>query len=212
MLLCLAWLVRVEDTTEHRHWLKQVADDLINIQDKTGAIPERFRGAVGSHYQIPQSNEAYGTGETPLLQQNGDPVSDQLYVTGFTLLAFHEAAAVLNDPRIREAEDKLAEYLCRIQIRSKSVPYLNGTWFRAFDFVRWEPWASSGDFGWGAWSVEAGWAQAWTAGVLGLRERKTTIWELTAKTRIRKKVSEVSEEMAQNHGEPWEPAAAASTK
>lgn len=203
MLLCLAWLVRLEDTTEHRHWLQVVANDLIDIQDKTGAIPERFRGTPGSHYQIPQSNEAYGTGETPLLQENGDPVTDQLYVSGFALLALHEAAGTVNDSKLKAAEDKLAEYLCRIQIHSKSIPYLDGTWFRAFDFEKWEPWASSGDAGWGAWSVEAGWAQAWTAGVLALRDRKATIWELTAHTRINEKMPLVCEQMSENEGGPW---------
>ena len=32
MLLPLAWLVRVEDTPEHRDWLRKIADDLINSQ------------------------------------------------------------------------------------------------------------------------------------------------------------------------------------
>jgi hypothetical protein len=205
MLLCLAWLVRVEDTEEHRQWASRVANELIAIQDESGAIPERFRGAEGSHYSIPKSNEAYGTGETPLLQQNGDPVSDQLYVTGFTLLAFHEAAAALHDSKISAAEDKLAKYLCRIQIHSKSLPYLNGTWFRAFDFVRWEPWASSGDAGWGAWSVEAGWGQTWTASVLGLRQKQITLWDATANPRLRQALPKIREQMAQNDGGPWQP-------
>jgi hypothetical protein len=203
MLLCLAWLVRVEDTDEHRHWLRLVADDLISIQHESGAFPERFRATTGSYYQIPKSNEAYGTGETPLIQKNGDPVSDQLYVTGFALLGLHEAAAVLEDARIREAEDKLAEYVCRIQVRSKSIPCLAGTWFRAFDFERWEAWASSGDAGWGAWSEEAGWAQAWTAGALGLRQKKATLWEMTAHTNIGGKLSKVRGQMAENQGGPW---------
>jgi hypothetical protein len=203
MLPCLAWLVRIEDTAEHRRWLKLVADDLIKIQDACGALPERFRGAEGSHFSIPKSNEAYGTGETPLLQENGDPVSDQLYVTGFALLGFHEAVAATGDERIKAAEDKLAEYLCRIQIRSKEIPYLNGTWFRAFDFKRWEPWASSGDAGWGAWSLESGWGQSWTAAVLALREKKTSLWDMTSNTRIKEKWNSVQNDMAKNKGEPW---------
>ncbi|MFO1498197.1 MAG: hypothetical protein U1G07_07360 [Verrucomicrobiota bacterium] len=203
MLLCLAWLARLEDTAEHRAWIQRVARDLIDIQDQTGAIPERFRGAVGSHYQIPQSNEAYGTGETPLLQENGDPVSDQLYVTGFALLALHEAAAVLADPRIRAAEDQLAQFLCRIQIRSTSLPYLEGAWFRAFDFKRWEPWASSGDAGWGAWCLESGWGPAWTAAVLGLRQRNRSFWEFAAASRIGEHLTAVRDEMGENQGEPW---------
>lgn len=203
MLLCLAWLVRVEDTAEHRQWLNSVADDLIRIQHSSGAIPERFRGTEGSHYSIPKSNEAYGTGETPLIQENGDPVSDQLYVSGFALLGFHEAAAATGDRRIKQAEDKLAEYLCRIQIRSEEIPYLNGTWFRAFDFKRWEPWASSGDAGWGAWSLESGWAQSWTAAVLGLRWENSSLWEITSATRIKEKMQSVQSDMTKNKGEPW---------
>ncbi|MEO7300813.1 MAG: hypothetical protein ABI042_19785 [Verrucomicrobiota bacterium] len=203
MLLTLAWLVRIEDTPEHRRWLKLVAGDLINIQQASGAIPERFRGSKGSHYSIPESNEAYGTAETPLLQENGDPVSDQLYVTGLALLAFREAVAATGDQRIKAAEDKLTEYLCRIQIRSKEIPYLHGTWFRAFDFERWEPWASSGDAGWGAWSVEAGWGQAWTAAVLGMRLENTSFWEMTSSTRIREKWNSVKKDMAKNQGGPW---------
>jgi len=54
-----------------------------------------------------QANEAYGTGETPLLQENGDPVSDQLYVT----LGLHEAARALGEARLQAVEDRLAHAL-----------------------------------------------------------------------------------------------------
>jgi hypothetical protein len=40
MLLPLAWLVRVEDTPEHREWLRKIANDLLASQDKCGAIRE----------------------------------------------------------------------------------------------------------------------------------------------------------------------------
>jgi hypothetical protein len=185
MLLCLAWLVRVEDTPEHREWLTRVAGDLLTWQQPSGAIHERLGQVRSGHFSTPQRNEDYGTGETPLLQQNGDPVSDQLYTTGFALLGLHEAVGATGDPKLKRAEDKLAEYLCRIQTRSKKLPYLNGTWFRAFDDRRWEAWASSADIGWGAWSIESGWGQAWTAAILALREHKTTVWDFTAKSRVR---------------------------
>jgi hypothetical protein len=184
MLLCLAWLVRVEDTPEHREWLSRVARDLLAWQQPSGAIHERLGQIRGGHYRLPERNEDYGTAETPLLQQNGDPVSDQLYTAGFALLGLHEAVGATSDPKLRQAEDRLAEFLCRIQTRSEKLPYLNGTWFRAFDDRRWEAWASSADVGWGAWSIEAGWGQAWTAAILGLRELNTTVWDHTAGSRV----------------------------
>lgn len=202
MLLPLAWLVRLENTDEHRRWLRTVAYDLLSRQDECGGLQERFRSA-GGHYQLPQSNEAYGTTETPLLQENGDPVTDQLYVGGFALLGLHEAAAVLDDEKIARGADQLAEYLARIQTRSPRHPFLDGTWFRAFDYQRWEPWGSSGDLGWGAWCVEAGWAQAWGAALLGLREKNTTLWDLTAGSRIVEQWDTVQALMQLNSGGPW---------
>jgi len=185
MLLCLAWLIRVEDTATHREWLNKVAGDLLADQQLSGAIHERLGPVHGGHYRVPMRNEDYGTAETPLLQQNGDPVSDQLYTTGFALLGLHEAVGATGDKKLKWAEDKLAEFLCRIQTRSKKLPYLNGTWFRAFDDRRWEAWASSADVGWGAWSIESGWGQAWIAAVLGLREQRTTVWEFTSGSHVR---------------------------
>ncbi len=204
MLLCLSWLVRLQDTAEHREWLATIARDLLRCQQPCGAIREE-RGAAGSaggHYQIAQSNEAYGTGETPLIQRVGDPASDQLYTTGFALLGLHEAATATGDAELKKAEDRLAEFLCRIQIRSERLPYLDGGWFRAFDDKRWDYFASSGDVGWGAWCVEAGWGQAWTAAVLALRDRHTTLWDVTANSRIMEKLPKVQADMTQNDGAP----------
>ncbi len=197
ILLSLAWLVRVQDTPEHRQWLNSVANDLLLRQQPNGAIHEWLAGTGGGHYHIPTSNEAYGTGETPLIQNNGDPASDQLYTTGFALLGLHEAVAATGDTKLKEAEDRLAQFLCRVQIRSEKVPYLNGWWFRAFDDVRWDYWASSADAGWGAWSIEAGWAQAWTATVMALRHNKTTVWEMTSGVGVKKDIQQWSEKMLQ---------------
>ena len=195
MLLCLAWLVRVEDTPEHREWLNRMAGDLLACQQASGAIQERVSRIQRDGFHPPERNEDYGTSETPLLQQDGDPVSDQLYTTGFALLGLHEAAGATGDPKLKRAEDRLAEYLCRIQTRSQRLPHLNGTWFRAFDDRRWEAWASSADSGWGAWSIESGWGQAWTAAVLALRQQGTTVWNFTAKTRVRDYFSKLRAQM-----------------
>lgn len=205
MLLCLAWLIRVEDTHEHRGWLSVVTDDLLAKQQDCGAIPELLGGAGGGHYNIPATNEAYGTGETPLIQKNGDPATDQLYTAGFALLGLHEAYAATGDKDLKEAEDKLAEYLCRIQVKSKRFPYLNGSWFRAFDYKRWDYWASSADAGWGAWSLETGWGPAWITAILGLRTKDASVWDITSSTRIADHFRKVRSQLAENDGTPWAP-------
>ena len=207
ILLPLAWLVRVEDTPRHRQWLRTVAADLLATQDACGAIREHLGGSGkgGGHYVVPSSNEAYGTTETPLIQQNGDPVSDQLYATGFALIGLREAAAATKDEHLKRAEDRLAAYLVRIQNRSATVPTLDGSWFRAFDYARWECWASSADMGWGAWSVEAGWGPAWAAAALGLRAKDTSLWDLTAGSTVRVQLPVVRREMTVNTGEPSQP-------
>lgn len=206
ILLPLAWLVRVDDTPEHRAWLRRIVDDLLVSQDACGALGERLNAAGGGgHYTAPQSNEAYGTSEGPLIQTNNDCASDQLYTTGFALIGLHEGYAATADPVLRNAEDRLAEYLVRIQVRAPKLPYLDGTWFRAFDFKRWEYWASSSDAGWGAWSAETGWAQSWTAMALALRVRNTSLWDMTADVNIAKHFRAVKTDMAQTPEGPYNP-------
>jgi hypothetical protein len=204
MVLCLAWLVRVQDTPEHRGWLTAVATDLLKSQQPSGALRERIVGIRdGGHYSVPVSNEAYGTTETPLQQSPDDPVTDQLYTTGFALLGLHEAAAATNDANLKRAEDALAAYLVRIQVRADGRPDLNGAWFRAFDDRAWAYRASSADVGWGAWCLEAGWGQAWAAATIALRQQQTNLWDLTAGSSIAKQSDAVRNEMARNDGGPW---------
>ena len=142
-LLPLAWLVRVHDTPEHRGWLRRVAGDLIALQDASGAIRETIGG--GGHGTV--SNAEYGTCETSLIQSDGDPIADMLYTCNFALIGLHEAAAATGEPLYAAAEEKLAKFLCRIQIRSDgdcpnfranengTVPFaghpeLDGAWYR----------------------------------------------------------------------------------
>ncbi len=178
-LLPLAWLLRVDDTPRHRQWLRTIAEGLVELQDECGAIRETIGG--GAHGT--RSNEEYGTRETSLIQENGDPVADMLYTCNFALIGLHEAAAATGDPFYKKAEDKLAAFLCRIQIRSEAHPELDGAWYRAFDFARWEYWASNADWEWGPWCTESGWTQPWIASTLALRQMNTSLWELTANSR-----------------------------
>lgn len=182
MLLPLAWLVRVKDTPEHRGWLRRIAEDLLAHQQPCGAIREEIL-AEGGKYAPPASHDEYGKREASLLQQNGDPVADQLYTTNFAFLGLHEAAAATGDSFYREAADRLADYFMRTQSVSET-PELNGAWFRAFDFRRWEYWGSDSDGDWGAWCVETGWTQAWVVQVLGFRVLNTSLWELAEKVDI----------------------------
>ncbi len=132
----------------------------------------------------PTSNEAYGTGETSLVEQNGDPVSDLLYESNFALVGLHEAAAATGNADYRQAEDRLAEYICRIQARSESHPELDGVWYRGFDFQRWQYWAADADVGWSLWSTETGWTQAEIISTLVLRQLNTSLWEYTVNSNI----------------------------
>jgi len=195
MLLALAWLVRVEDTPEHRVWLRRMAGELLATQDHCGAIREEIGQAGKGGCPPPASNEAYGTAEAPLIQSNTDAASDLLYTCNFAFLALHEAAAASGDSFYREAEENLAKFLCRIQIRSETHPELDGAWFRAFDFKRWEYWASSADAGWGAWSIESGWTQSWITSALAMRRMQTSLWDLTALSRISRHLSTLRPQM-----------------
>jgi len=184
MLLPLAWLLRVQDTPEHRAWLDCVAGDLLQLQDHSGAIREQLGKPGLGAYGPPASNQAYGQNEATLIHQNGDPLADLLYTTNFAFLGLHEAAAATGEARYTAAANKLADFLCRVQVSAETHPELDGAWFRAFDFKQWEYWASSADAGWGAWCIESGWTPGWITTVLGLRRLGTTLWDLSADTRI----------------------------
>lgn len=191
MLLPLAWLIRVRDKQEYRDWLYLITNDLLKDQQPCGAIRESI-GKVGfGSYAPPGSNEAYGTSEAPLIQENGDPVSDLLYTGNFAFIGLHEANAAINNKKLKERENKLTEFLCRIQISSKVYPYLDGGWYRAFDFKNWEYWASSSDIGWGAWSIESGWTQGWITATLGMRLQNTSLWEIIKDIKVKEKFLEI---------------------
>ena len=177
MLLPLAWLLRVADTPEHREWLREIVEYVLAAQHASGAIRHRLIDET-------TTNEQYGTAECALVQSNSDSVADMLYATNFALLGLHEAAAVTMDPAISQAEDRLTDFLMRIQIRSETHPELDGGWYRGFDFKRWDYWGSDGDHGWGLWAIETGWTVGWIASTMAMREMGTCLWDLTAKSTI----------------------------
>jgi len=152
MLLPLALLYDTTHSPEHRQWLDAVASYLIGKQAPCGAMQE-WDGCN------PSSNDAFGTGENSIFQENGDPISDQLYGTGFALLHLGLAAQITGDARLQQAYQRLGDYLTRIQMTDPE-PLYNGTWLRAFDYARWEYFGSSADVGWGPYCAETGWSCA----------------------------------------------------
>jgi hypothetical protein len=103
----------------------------------------------------------------------------------FAFLGLHEAASATGDPYYVDKEDRVANFLCRVQVRSEMHPELEGAWFRAFDFRRWDYWASNNDVGWGAWRTETGWMQNWITAVLALRQLRTSVWDLTSQVKLK---------------------------
>ena len=184
MILPLAWLVRVDDTKQHRKWLTRVCDDLLNYQVECGALREELGAGGNGKYDAPKNNQQYGTAEAPVIQENGDPVADMLYTSNFAFFALNEAAQATNNPKYLEAVDKLAGFLVRIQSSSSGRADLDGCWFRAFDYKDWEYYGSNADHGWGAWGTLTGWTQSFITTTLALKIQETSYWELTKETTI----------------------------
>ena len=198
MILPLAWLVRVEDTPEHRIWLNLMVDDMLSFQDESGAIQEDLGNVGHGKYAPPKSNADYGTTEAPLIQENGDPIADMLYTSNFAFFSLTEAAAVTDDQKIKKAVDKLANFMIRIQVNSQTHPELHGAWFRAFDFNRWEYWGSNADLGWGVWSTETGWTQVWITSMLMINDLDTNIWDFTSESEISDNFEKYKNSMLKN--------------
>lgn len=195
MLLPLAWLIRVDDRPEYRAWLKQIVNDIEKSQDETGAIREELGALDHGDMVPPVSNKAYGTGEAPLIQENGDHVADLLYTCNFIFLGLHEAYAATGDLQYKRIADKLADFLIRIQVKSERHRNLDGGWFRAFDYHQWEYWGSNADAGWGAWSIEVGWTQAWISTVLAMRELNKNLWDITLNCNVDRNFGRIRRQM-----------------
>jgi hypothetical protein len=107
----------------------------------------------------PRSNAAFGVDEASIFQSNGDPVTDQLYCTGFAAMSLPLAARETGDPLYDELATGVLDFLSRIQF-DLGDERLDGTWMRAFDVRGWEYFGSNADIGWGPYCVETGWSHA----------------------------------------------------
>jgi len=195
MILPLAWLVRVENTPEHRQWLDLIVQEVLNNQVESGAIREELGGAGQGRYGRTKSNKEYGLHEAPLIFTNGDPIADMLYTSNFAFFSLNEAAHATGNPEYHKAVEKLADFLVRIQVKSEKHNDLDGAWFRGFEYDKWEYWASNADAGWGAWGTLTGWTQSWIVAGQVMNARKQNFWDLTSDSKIKQQLPEVLKTM-----------------
>lgn len=191
MILPLAWLVRAEDTPEHRKWLDTMVKAVLEYQDESGAIREEIGlASQDSHKLLISSNDDYGKNEAALIAENGDPVADMLYTCNFLFFALNEAAHATGDEEYFAALESLSDFLTRIQVKSSRHKDVDGAWFRAFDYDRWDYWASNADDGWGAWCTLAGWIQSWIVTTQVMLEQGTSYWDRTSCMDVSKEFAE----------------------
>ncbi|RHU22101.1 hypothetical protein DXD68_22985 [Parabacteroides sp. TM07-1AC] len=198
MILPLAWLVRVKDTPEHREWLDRVVSRLLENQQASGAIREELGNSSTGTFGKAKSNKEYGVTEAPLISHNGDPVADMLYTSNFAFFSLNEAAKATGNSQYKKAVEKLSDFLIRIQVKSDRYAHLDGAWYRAFDYDRWDYWASNADHGWGAWSTLTGWIQSWIIGTQVLIEDDTSFWDKTKDVAVKSYMDEVLQTMFEN--------------
>jgi hypothetical protein len=178
MILPLAWLVRIEDTEEHRRWLDRMVKDMLSYQDTCGAIREEIGKGKGMFKEL-RKNSDYGSDEGSLIFKNGEKISCMLYTNNFALFSLNEAARATGDQRYADATRRLSDFLTRIQVQSVKHKDLDGAWFRAFDYGKWDYWASNSDAGWGAWCTLTGWIQSWIVTTQVQIVQRQSFWEVT---------------------------------
>lgn len=183
LILPLAWLVRIENTEEHRRWLDLMVTDMLKNQVETGAIREELGKGKGMFKEL-NKNSDYGTDEGSLIFKNGEEISCMLYTNNFALFSLNEAAEATHNRKYEEATNRLSDFLTRIQVQSKNHKDLDGAWFRAFDYGKWDYWASNSDAGWGAWCTLTGWIQSWIVTTQVQIQQKQGFWELTQKSNM----------------------------
>jgi hypothetical protein len=194
MILPLAWLVRVEDTPEHRQWLDKMVDEIMKYQDESGAIQEELGKGKGM-FKALKSNNDYGTDEGSLIFRNGEKISCMLYTCNFAIFSLNEAAAATGNPKYTKAVNKLSDFLTRIQVQSDKHKDVDGSWFRAFDYGKWDYWASNSDAGWGAWCTLTGWIQSWIVTTQAQILQKQSFWDVTKNSAIAGTGNQVIQQM-----------------
>lgn len=179
LILPLAWLVRIENTEEHRKWLDLMVTEMLKNQSASGAIREELGAKGKGMFNELKKNSDYGSDEGSLIFKNGEEISCMLYTNNFALFSLHEAEMATGNPKYKAATDKLSDFLTRVQVQSQKHKDLDGAWFRAFDYGKWDYWASNSDAGWGAWCTLTGWIQSWIVATQVQIQQKQSFWDVT---------------------------------
>ena len=140
-------------------------------------FPEKLGQKGYGRYEKIASNEEYGTKEAPLISSEKNKVSDLLYTMNFALFSLNEATIASGNYRYNNAVKKVAEFIVKIQATSNEHKDLNGAWFRAFDYEKWEYWASNADSDWGPWGTLTGWTQGWIINGLIYESTQKNLWD-----------------------------------
>jgi hypothetical protein len=179
LMLPLAWRVRLEDTPTHRTELRECWEALKKTWNWAG-VPTCTMSPFGQLCGSCTNNQCYGNGERSVCQETGDPASDVLYESNYLLLNLQEAFAATGEQDYAQHAEQLAGYLARIQASSTIYPQYEGTWFRGFDYSRWEVYGSNADWGWPAFGIETGWTVTWITAGLGTHElpQYRSFWDL----------------------------------
>jgi hypothetical protein len=152
--------------------------DMLSYQDTCGAIREEIGKGKGMFKEL-RKNSDYGSDEGSLIFKNGEKISCMLYTNNFALFSLNEAARATGDQRYADATRRLSDFLTRIQVQSVKHKDLDGAWFRAFDYGKWDYWASNSDAGWGAWCTLTGWIQSWIVTTQVQIVQRQSFWEVT---------------------------------
>ncbi len=134
---------------EYKEWLYRVAKDLNNFRHEKGGFKEWDTGYISACAGVKD-------GESSVLAENGDPVTDLLYSVNWLPTAINLAYAFTKDEYFREMRDYTMEFFCQTQVVSPDR-MLDGIWPRSINLDTREVYGVPNDVGWAPWSVETGW-------------------------------------------------------
>ena len=103
--------------------------------------------------------EAAFHGDCGIATHDGEPLTDQIYVTPWRFRSAVRAWKATGDEVCRQACEQIGDYLVRIQFRHPDRR-LDGCWMRGFDVANWEYYGAPYDPAYGPYSAYTGWMNA----------------------------------------------------